>query len=141
MVFHTVPPPPCSQYCLPVQVYGGYGFTEEFPVARIYRDARVSRIYEGTNEINRIFIADRLAKSGLAPAVDSQIAKGGVADLAILDYVSESVRYRADRFHSLQPLADAFEAWAAPKRLAAASRAAVSTDTRMPNVDWEAIGG
>jgi alkylation response protein AidB-like acyl-CoA dehydrogenase len=36
-----------------LQVYGGYGFTEEFPIARIYRDARVSRIYEGTNEINR----------------------------------------------------------------------------------------
>lgn len=49
-----------------LQVFGGYGFTEEFPIARVYRDARVSRIYEGTNEINRIFLADRLAKR-LAP--------------------------------------------------------------------------
>lgn len=45
-----------------LQVYGGYGFTEEFPIARHYRDARVSRIYEGTNEINRVFIADRLRR-------------------------------------------------------------------------------
>jgi len=123
-----------------VQVYGGYGFTEEFPVARIYRDARVSRIYEGTNEINRVFIADRLAKAGRAPAVDSQTAKGGIADLAILDYVSESVRFRAERFPALQPLADAFEAWAAPRRMAAAAKAGVTADSRMPSVDWEAIG-
>lgn len=46
-----------------LQIFGGYGFTEEFPIARIFRDARVSRIYEGTNEINRIFLADRLAKA------------------------------------------------------------------------------
>lgn len=45
-----------------LQAYGGYGFTEEFPLARIYRDARVSRIYEGTNEINRVFLADRLVR-------------------------------------------------------------------------------
>lgn len=45
-----------------LQIYGGYGFTEEFPMARLYRDARVSRIYEGTNEINRIFLADRLVR-------------------------------------------------------------------------------
>lgn len=45
-----------------LQIYGGYGFTEEFPLARIYRDARVSRIYEGTNEINRVFLADRLVR-------------------------------------------------------------------------------
>lgn len=38
-----------------IQVLGGYGFTEEFDPARHHRDARVSRIYEGTNEINRLF--------------------------------------------------------------------------------------
>ncbi len=48
-----------------LQIHGGYGFTEEFPVARIYRDARVTRIYEGTNEINRIFVATRLTKKGV----------------------------------------------------------------------------
>lgn len=63
-----------------LQVYGGYGFTEEFPVARIYRDARISRIYEGTNEINRIFMADRHVrrategKTSLAARTDSFIS-------------------------------------------------------------------
>ncbi len=45
-----------------IQVHGGYGFTEEFDVARHWRDARVSRIYEGTNEINRIFASARWLK-------------------------------------------------------------------------------
>lgn len=48
-----------------VQIHGGYGFTEEFPVARIYRDARVTRIYEGTNEINRLFVVTRLVRRGI----------------------------------------------------------------------------
>jgi alkylation response protein AidB-like acyl-CoA dehydrogenase len=40
-----------------VQVHGGYGYMEEFPVARYYRDAKVLEIGEGTNEIQRILIA------------------------------------------------------------------------------------
>jgi alkylation response protein AidB-like acyl-CoA dehydrogenase len=52
-----------------LQIHGGYGFTEEFPVARIYRDARVTRIYEGTNEINRIFVTTRLVKKGILAAL------------------------------------------------------------------------
>ncbi len=60
-----------------LQIYGGYGFTEEFPLARIYRDARVSRIYEGTNEINRIFLADRLVRRLAASGASLQDSGSG----------------------------------------------------------------
>ena len=40
-----------------MQILGGAGYTEDFPVERFYRDARVTRIYEGTSEIQRIVIA------------------------------------------------------------------------------------
>jgi alkylation response protein AidB-like acyl-CoA dehydrogenase len=43
-----------------VQIHGGYGYTREFPVERYLRDARVTRIYEGTSEIQRIVIAREL---------------------------------------------------------------------------------
>lgn len=45
-----------------VQVHGGMGYMKEFPVERFYRDARLTRIYEGTNEIQRMVIAGRLLK-------------------------------------------------------------------------------
>jgi short/branched chain acyl-CoA dehydrogenase len=47
-----------------VQVHGGYGFTEEFPVARFYRDAKVLEIGEGTSEIQRVLIARDLGLPG-----------------------------------------------------------------------------
>jgi butyryl-CoA dehydrogenase len=40
-----------------VQIHGGYGYTREFPVERWLRDVRVTRIYEGTSEVQRIVIA------------------------------------------------------------------------------------
>ena len=43
-----------------VQVYGGYGYTTEYPVERYFRDAKVTEIYEGTSEIQRMVISKNL---------------------------------------------------------------------------------
>jgi acyl-CoA dehydrogenase len=43
-----------------LQLFGGYGYMEEFPISRLYRDARVMRIYAGTNEIMKVLIARSL---------------------------------------------------------------------------------
>lgn len=125
-----------------LQVYGGYGFTEEFPIARHYRDARVSRIYEGTNEINRVFLAERLvrrSKEGRVSLVgsgdsfiaelaaraihndlDDQIIRGAVSDLLILTYAEQSARLRSCQVKGItQQLYNVFANWASAQAAAA----------------------
>jgi alkylation response protein AidB-like acyl-CoA dehydrogenase len=45
-----------------VQIFGGYGYTREYPVERFMRDAKITQIYEGTNQIQRLVIARELTR-------------------------------------------------------------------------------
>ena len=47
-----------------VQIHGGYGYSKDYPIERYFRDARVTEIYEGTNEIQQIVIARELLRRG-----------------------------------------------------------------------------
>ena len=116
-----------------LQVYGGYGFTEEFPIARIYRDARISRIYEGTNEINRVAMADRFMRryrdgrttieptdfvTQLCAKAISQVGEhqshiGAFSDLLLIAFVNLSAAARGKRVGGNAALAaNRFANWA-----------------------------
>jgi alkylation response protein AidB-like acyl-CoA dehydrogenase len=62
-----------------VQIHGGYGFTEEYPIERTFRDSRVNRIFEGTNEINRLLIPGMLLKRAAKGAFPIMEMGKGVA--------------------------------------------------------------
>jgi alkylation response protein AidB-like acyl-CoA dehydrogenase len=65
-----------------VQIYGGYGYVADYPAERYYRDARINRIYEGTNEINRMIIPGMLLKRAM---------KGDLPLLAAAKQVQEAL--------------------------------------------------
>ena len=62
-----------------VQIHGGYGFIEDYPAARAYRDARINRLFEGTNEINRLLIPGMLFRRAQKGRLDLFAAAQEVA--------------------------------------------------------------
>jgi alkylation response protein AidB-like acyl-CoA dehydrogenase len=74
-----------------VQIFGGYGFMQEYPIEKAYRDARIQRIFEGTNEINRLVAAGTLFRRvlggkinlmALYPDIEARVRSGQSGDRA-----------------------------------------------------------
>lgn len=74
-----------------VQIYGGYGFSADYPMDRAYRDSRINRIFEGTNEINRMLTMDMLLKRAMKGELDLMGPAMGVQKelMAIPDFGDE----------------------------------------------------
>ncbi|MDX2175401.1 MAG: acyl-CoA dehydrogenase family protein [Candidatus Sumerlaeia bacterium] len=85
-----------------VQLFGGYGFSEEYPVARYYRDLRVARLYEGTNEINRLNTVNAFLRRVKGPhAAFWAEAMGAAREAAPTDACAAARRFLAAAHHAL----------------------------------------
>jgi len=87
----------CIDFCADevVQIFGGYGYIAEYPAERMYRNARINRIYEGTSEINRLLIAGTVLKRALQ------------GRLALFDAIQELEAEAASGLPDAAPLNDA----------------------------------
>ncbi|HEY7285181.1 MAG TPA: acyl-CoA dehydrogenase family protein [Vicinamibacterales bacterium] len=138
-----------------LQVFGGNGYSREFPLERMYRDARITRIYEGTNEINRMLVPGRLLKQSpslfTVENARKALAEGGAAVHAgplasERDFVSRAKRAAVGLLgHATAAYGDGFkdaqevqaqiadiviEAYAIDSGIARAEKMAARTDSR-----------
>ncbi|CAJ1001358.1 MULTISPECIES: acyl-CoA dehydrogenase family protein [Bacillales] len=79
-------------YCVDegVQIHGGYGYIQEYEIEGMYRDSRINRIFEGTNEINRLLIPDMLVKKAMKGELPLMQAAAGLQE-ELMSYYPEEI--------------------------------------------------